>query len=49
MLQSNVQAYYLLAGPDYSGGNCPGPSAPRGPPWWHLFVSNKIFVWNIVV
>jgi len=20
------------------GGNCPWPSAPRGPPWWHLFV-----------
>ena len=32
-----------------NGGNCPGPSAPRGPPWWHLFVLNKVFVWKIVV
>jgi len=32
-----------------NGGNCPGPSAPRGPPWWHLFVLNKIFAWKIVV
>jgi len=21
-----------------NGGNCPGPSAPTPPPWWHLFV-----------
>ena len=32
-----------------NGGNCPGPSAPRGPPWWHSFVLNIIFVWKIVV
>ena len=32
-----------------NGGNCPGPSAPRGPSWWHSFVLNKIFVWKIVV
>ena len=31
------------------GGNCPGPSAPRGPRWWHLFVLNKTFSWKIVV
>ena len=28
-------------------GNCPGPPAARGPPWWNLFVSNKILVWKI--
>ena len=32
-----------------NGGNCPGPSAPRGSPWWHLFVLNKIFFWKIAV
>jgi len=32
-----------------NGGNCPGPSAARRPPWWHLFVLNKIFLWKIVV
>jgi len=21
-----------------NGGNCSGPSAPRGPPWWNLFL-----------
>jgi len=29
------------------GCNCPGPPAARGPPWWNLFVSNKILVWKI--
>ena len=32
-----------------NGGNCPGPSAPRGPLWWHLFVLNKLLFWKIVV
>ena len=32
-----------------NGGNCRGPSALSGPPVMHLFVLNKIFVWNIVV
>jgi len=27
-----------------NGGNCPGPPATRGIPWWDLFVSNKILV-----
>ena len=32
-----------------NGGNCPGPSAPRGPPVLTLFVLNKILVWKIVI
>ena len=32
-----------------NGDNCPGPPAARGPPWWNLFVSNKILVWKIFV
>jgi len=32
-----------------NGGNYPGPPASRGPPWWQLFVLNKILVWKIVI
>ena len=33
-----------------NGDNCLGPSAPSPPPpWWHLFVLCKIFLWKIVV
>jgi len=31
-----------------TGAIAPDPD-PRKPPWWHLFVSNNIFVWKIVV
>ena len=41
---SHVSRAGLRAG---NGGNCPRPPAGRGPPWWNLFVSNKILVWKI--
>ena len=30
-------------------GDCPGPPVAKGPPWWNLFVSNKILVSKIFV
>ena len=30
-------------------GDCPGPPAAKGPPWWNLFVSNEILVSKIFV
>jgi len=29
------------------GAIAPGPPLEGGPPWWNLFVSNKILVWKI--
>ena len=46
LLHTEVSRAGLRGG---NGDNCPGLSDPRGPPWWHLFVLNKIFVWKIVV
>jgi len=32
-----------------TGAIAPGPPLQRGPPWWNLFVSNKILAWKIFV
>jgi len=32
-----------------NGGKYPGIPAARGPPWWNLFVANKLHVWKIFV
>jgi len=29
-----------------NGGNCPDTPLHAGPPWWTLFVSNKVLVWK---
>ena len=32
-----------------TGAIAPGPPLQEGPPWWNLFISNKILVWKIFV
>jgi len=32
-----------------NGGSCSGSPLQGDPPWWHLFVANKILVWKIFV
>jgi len=32
-----------------AGAIAPGPPLQGAPPWWHLFILIKIFVWKIVV
>ena len=38
-----------IKGGGVTGAIAPSPGLQGGPPWWHLFVLNKIFVWKIVV
>ena len=48
------QAYQMwrqgrIKGGGATGAIAPGPLLQGGPPWWHLIVLNKTFLWKIVV
>jgi len=32
-----------------TGEIAPGPPLQGGPPWWNLFVSNKMLIWKMFV
>jgi len=50
-VKKNTLHLYSMCGSQgrIKGGQLPLAPAARGPPWWNLFISNKILVWKILV